>query len=197
MILANTIALVLCGGTSTRMGSDKSMLQYYDKPQRYHVYDMLQPFAQQVFISCNAGQANTIEAGYQSLTDLTMYAHTGPMAALLTAFTRFPQKSILMIGCDYPFLSVSELINFSTCCTDAPISFYNNEKELYDPLLAWYPATASETIQEMHAAAHFSLQEFLQESRAAKYYPANKHCSTSVDTPEEFKRSKKLITGVY
>ncbi|MBK8495728.1 MAG: NTP transferase domain-containing protein [Chitinophagaceae bacterium] len=43
-IITNTYGLVLCGGNSSRMGTDKSMLQYYDKPQRYHVYDMLLPF---------------------------------------------------------------------------------------------------------------------------------------------------------
>lgn len=197
MMLADTIALVLCGGNSTRMGSDKSLLQYYHKPQRYHVYDMLHSFAEQVFISGNSSQANTKEPGYHCLTDLTMYNNTGPMAALLTGFAHFPEKHILMTGCDYPFLSVPELINFSACCTDAPVGFYNEDKALYEPLLAWYPASTAESIKEMHASGHHSLQQFLQKSHAAKYYPINKQCIQSVDTHEEFMNARKLITGIY
>jgi hypothetical protein len=67
--LSGTYGLVVCGGNSSRMGSDKSMLIYYEKPQRYHVYQMLQPFCEKVFISCNEKQATAIEDGYNILAD--------------------------------------------------------------------------------------------------------------------------------
>lgn len=196
MILPDTIALVLCGGNSTRMGTDKSMLQYYDKPQRYHVYDMLQPFCDEAFISCNESQSAGMLAGYKVLSDLPGYRNSGPMGALLTAYSRFPGKHILLIGCDYPFLSVAELINFSACCTDAPAGFYNEAEDLYEPLLAWYPDTACKPVKEMYAAGQHSLQDFLEESSAVKYYTANKQCISSVDTPEDFKQVRKLLSGV-
>ena len=196
MILPDTIALVLCGGNSTRMGTDKSMLQYYDKPQRYHVYDMLQPFCEAAFISCNESQSADIEESYNSLADLPHYSNVGPMGALLTAYDRFPGKNILVIGCDYPFLSVAELINFAACCTDAPAGFYNEEENLYEPLLAWYPGTSGKSVKEMFSLGQLSLQDFLEESSAVKYYTANKHCISSVDTPEDFKETRKLLSRV-
>ena len=65
----NTYGLVLCGGKSTRMGTDKSMLQYHSKPQRYYVYDLLFPLCEKVFISCNEQQSSTIEVGYDYIQD--------------------------------------------------------------------------------------------------------------------------------
>ena len=78
--------LVICGGKSSRMGMDKSMLNYHGKPQCYHMYEMLSLVCEKVFISCNEEQANKIIDGYQALIDLPCYSNTGPIAGLLTAF---------------------------------------------------------------------------------------------------------------
>jgi len=197
LILKDTIALVLCGGNSSRMGTDKSMLQYYDKPQRYHVYDMLAPLCEQVFISVNAAQANSIDKGYHALTDLPPYNDMGPMSALLTAFTKFPQKNILLVGCDYPFLSIAELINFAACCTDVAAAFYNEGEDLFEPLLAWYPSRSFATLKEMYADNDLSLQHLLREGQTVKYYPADKLSIMSADTREAFINARKLITRVW
>src|SRR5690242_8452653 len=113
MQAANTYGIVLCGGQSSRMGKDKSLISYYNKPQRYHVYDMLQPFCEKVIISCNEKQSGGIEKEYDILADHDSYSGIGPMAALLTAFTNFPEKNILLVGCDYPFLTAASLRSFS------------------------------------------------------------------------------------
>jgi len=85
--IKDTYGLVMCGGHSNRMGTDKSMLQYYNKPQRYHVYDMLLPFCEKVFISCNAQQAKSVDAGYNFIEEAPIYQDFGPMAALNWPFT--------------------------------------------------------------------------------------------------------------
>lgn len=181
----NTYGLVVCGGKSSRMGMDKSMLQYFGKPQRYHVYDMLLPFCEKVFISCNAEQTGTIETGYNFITDDPAFENIGPMAVLLSAFAKFPQKHLLVIGCDYPFLTAGELEQFSPNCKDTPVSFYNEAENIYEPLLAWYPSSSCKKLKDMHKAGQFSLQHFLKESNGVKYFPTDKNSIHSVDTPEE------------
>lgn len=189
----DTYGLVLCGGQSTRMGSDKSMLQYYEKPQRYHVYNMLLSFCEKVFISCNEAQAGTIEHGYHFLKDDPAFSNIGPMAALLTAFTQYPKKDLLLIGCDYPFLTAAELQKFLASCGHKAAAFFNDEAGIYEPLLAWYPALAVEQLNKMHETKQFSLQHFLNDNQAAKFYPANKNSITSVDTHEAFIKAQHLI----
>lgn len=191
----NTICLVLCGGQSNRMGTDKSMLQYYDKPQRYHVYDMLVPFCEKVFISCSHEQANSIEPGYDFITDDDNFSGIGPMGALLTAFTRFPDKHILLIGCDYPFLKPDELEVFSKLCAGKPVSFYNDEAVIYESMIAWYPYTCFEELKRMFDANGFSLQHLLKKNGALKYTPADKNSIISVDTKEAFEEACKQINA--
>ena len=194
-ILTNTYGLVVIGGNSSRMGTDKSLLQYYTKQQRYHVYDMLDPFCAEVFISCNALQSNTIEPGYSFLTDLPQYNNIGPMAAILSAFTKFPNKNILLIGCDYPFLTAEELQQFSDFCKDKSkaASFYNEEENMYEPLLAWYPYPCFKQLKIMYEAKQYSLRHFLLESKAEKFFPSNKRSIISIDTKEAYIKASGII----
>ena len=195
----DTYGLVMCGGSSRRMGTDKSLLQYYDKPQRYHVYDMLLPFCEKVFISCNELQANNMEADYSFLKDDAAYNNIGPMAALLTAFDHYPKKNMLLIGCDYPFLTTTDLQQFSTnaAAENNAVVFYNEEGKLYEPLLAWYPYQSFDKIKKMYGTNQFSLQHFLKDNRAFKFYPQNKNSIKSIDTNEEFIKARDLIKDPY
>jgi molybdenum cofactor guanylyltransferase len=182
----NTYGLVLCGGKSSRMGTDKSLLLYYNKPQRYHVYDMLQPYCEKIYISCDKAQYNNIEAGYNAIPDNEAFSNIGPIGALLTAFTQFPEKNILLIGCDYPFLKADELELFSAMCKDIPASFYNQEADIYESMLAWYPYSCFEALKQMFEAKQLSLQQLLRKHNALKYLPFNKNCIKSIDTREAF-----------
>jgi molybdenum cofactor guanylyltransferase len=191
--IKDTYGLVMCGGQSYRMGTDKSMLQYYNKPQRYHVYDMLLPFFEKIFISCNKEQATSIEAGYNFIEDALLYNDIGPMAALLSAFTLHPQKNLLLIGCDYPFLKTGELEQFSLLCKDIPASFYNKEAVIYESMLAWYPYTCFDELKRMFEAKQFSMQQLLRKYDAIKYIPTNTNSIKSIDTIEAFNEAYKLI----
>ena len=192
-ITRGSYGLVVCGGNSSRMGTDKSMLIYHEKPQRYHVYEMLRTFCEKVFISCNEEQA-TIEDGYNILTDHPAYKNIGPMAALLTAFTQF-KKDILLIGCDYPFLTTTDLEHFLPYCKEEnfAVSFYNEQEDLYEPLLAWYRYNSFDKLTKMHAAKQYSLQHFLRNNLAIKFYPLNKNSIQSVDNNEAFIKAYNSI----
>ncbi len=182
----NTYALIMCGGKSSRMGTDKSLLQYYNKPHRYHVYEMLLPYCEKVYISCDKAQYNNIEAGYNAIPDNEAFSNIGPIGALLTAFTQFPEKNILLIGCDYPFLKADELELFSAMCKDIPASFYNQEADIYESMLAWYPYSCFEELKQMFEAKQLSLQQLLRKYNALKYLPSSKNCIKSIDTREAF-----------
>jgi molybdopterin-guanine dinucleotide biosynthesis protein A len=192
----NTYALVMCGGQSNRMGSDKSLLQYYDKPQRYYVYEMLMPFCEKIYIACSAEQVNSIKAGYNFIPDDETFSDIGPMGALLTAFTKYPDRHILLIGCDYPFLKAAELQTFSKLCIDIPVSFYNKEAVIYESMLAWYPCTCFVELKQMFDAEQFSLQQLLRKRNAVKYTPTDIDSIRSIDTNEAFALAvKEINTG--
>ena len=187
--------LVMCGGNSRRMGTDKCMLAYQGKPQCYHIYEMLQPFCEKVFISCNENQAVAMETGYNILVDHSSYNDIGPVAGLLTAFTYYPKNDFLIVGCDYPFLDANDLANFiSTCKEQKNTAFYNQKEDLYEPLLAHYPSSAFIKLKEMCSEQQYSLQYFLKMNNAEKYHPASERSITSIDTYEDHLKTLSMIT---
>lgn len=193
-LLPGTYGLVVCGGQSKRMGTDKSLLIYHDKPQRYHVYEMLKSFCENVFISCNKEQAMTMKPGYNLLPDHPSYNNMGPLAALLSAFGAFPEKNILFIGCDYPFLTAVDLQQFTACCkVSRTVSFYNDKEDVYEPMLTWYPYSSAEVLKDMEKTGNYSLQRFLKTGNTLKFLPGNGRNITSIDTHEAYTEAQSRL----
>lgn len=196
-IVKKVIGLVVCGGKSSRMGIDKSLIDYHGKPQHYHVFEMLENICEKVFISCNSSQLKGIELKYLTLPDLPEYDNIGPMAALLTAFTAYPDQNFLLIGCDYPFINEQEIMNFllTTQKNYVAAAFYNKEHSVYEPLLAWYSHQSKIEIQRMFENKQFSLQHFLKKSEAEQYAPVRLESIKSIDTPEDYEIAKAFINS--
>jgi len=188
--------LVICGGKSSRMGYDKSLLNYFGKPQRYHVHEMLSRFCEKVFISCNEQQADGIDREYETLTDLEYYSDAGPMSGLLSALTSFSHNDFLMVGCDYPFLEENDIADFLLLNRNQnAAAFYNDTANTYEPVLAYYNRKVKRELMEMFKTGNYSLRDFLKTSNAAKYYPTDKMAIRSIDTMEEFIETKALLNN--
>jgi molybdopterin-guanine dinucleotide biosynthesis protein A len=195
MLHVPTYGLVICGGKSSRMGRDKSMIAYYTRPQCYHVYDMLRPLCSKVFINCNAMQVQQYAPGYNVMPDKPEYENIGPMAALLTAFSHYARVNFLAVGCDYPFIKPADLQGLMTIKMEENIAtaLYNESENLYEPLLAWYSAKAAEGLRAAFNIKKYSLQRFLWNNHAAKVFPAQQTSIISVDTEEAFTAIKKQL----
>ena len=100
-------ALILGGGKSTRMGQDKTAIDYHGMPQWMYVRQLLHTAGvADVFISCRAEQAATF-APQSVISD--SFLDLGPMGAILSAFRAFPDAAWLVLACDLPLLDVDTL----------------------------------------------------------------------------------------
>ncbi|SKB93926.1 molybdenum cofactor guanylyltransferase [Dyadobacter psychrophilus] len=185
--------LAVCGGKSSRMGSDKSQLQYFGIPQADRVLNVLSPLCEDVFLSCNSSQSANFE-NHKIITDLPAYQDIGPMAALLSAFEIYPNADFLIAGCDYPFITTEVFRGFLSSIQKVPVAaaFYNVEGT-YEPLLAWYAREAAPLLFERFESGRYSLQHFLREINAEKYIPESENIMLSVDTPEICEKVQALL----
>lgn len=182
--------IVVCGGQSSRMGRDKSMLVYYSQPQRYHIAELLQPFCKEVYISLNATQQDDNDK-YKLIRDNSAtFSDNGPITALLSSYESLPGQNLLFIGCDYPLLNTNEIASFlkSINKNTKAKTFFNKIENLYEPLLAYYSSDFNKDVLQYFGNGNNSLQKLLLHSNAEKYLPEDKNVLMSVDDEEGLKR---------
>ena len=86
--------LVVCGGKSSRMGQDKSLIAYHGVAQWQYLAKLLEPVCSRIVIGCNASQARLFKSEHTILVDDPKFGDSGPMAALLTAFRAYSKADL-------------------------------------------------------------------------------------------------------
>jgi molybdenum cofactor guanylyltransferase len=141
--------VVLAGGRSTRMGSDKGKLNYHGKPQREFVADMLESMGIEAFISCRDEQADEMN-GYKTITD--SFVDMGPAGAIMSAFLFDPNAAWVALACDLPLLTEEVVKNLIANRNAAAIATAyrspENEHGFPEPLIAlWEPKSFPELLR--------------------------------------------------
>jgi molybdenum cofactor guanylyltransferase len=95
--------LVLAGGKSTRMKKDKSYLEYHGKAQAEIIYDLLDKYCEESFISCRPDQ----NYAYPRLED--SYLAKGPMGGILSAMDMDSKCAWLVVACDLPMVDAKTI----------------------------------------------------------------------------------------
>lgn len=181
------IGVVLCGGKSTRMGTDKAFLSYYNKPQYQQVALMLKPLCHQVIISCNANQLPLISTNYNTILDEKEWFNSGPVGGILSVFKHNPNAALLVVGCDYPLLQTDDLqalIANRNPATDV-VCFYNQKSGYLEPILAIYEPTCYQQLLNNFSNNQTSLQQFIKSVKHKTVLCIDETRITSIDTQEK------------
>jgi molybdopterin-guanine dinucleotide biosynthesis protein A len=188
--------LIVCGGNSERMGTDKCMLDYHGLPQWQYIFNMLEDLCDAVLISGSQQQQALWPASLPVIADDEQYSGMGPLVALLTAADKYPEVDFLLIGCDYPLLTsvdIRQLIA-SYHSKEHTAAVWNKEEELYEPLIAVYTLDTVAAAQKLYSDGkrNYSLQFMLQEVNAFKVdlHAENRR---SIDTPQQYLAVKQLV----
>ena len=144
--------LVLAGGRSRRMGSDKALLMRDGHSQLHYAVELLRRHVDEVFVSVREDQANEPQRSrYPQIVD--RYRDLGPIAGILSAMDARPGCSWLVLACDLPNVddeTISTLLDAAR--PDRPLLAYRSSHDgLPEPLCALYAPDARPTIDAMLA----------------------------------------------
>ena len=187
--------LVVCGGRSTRMGHDKSLIAYHGIPQWEHMANLMSSLCQKILISCNEAQIKQFTPAYPLLVDDPKYANCGPMAALLTAFRAYPSSPFLVVACDYPSLTRDDLkylMDEREEATDA-VCLYHEIAQIEEPLVAIYEPSIQPVLLNHFKNSEFSLRKVLLKSKTERIRPVSPASLATADTPAESVQLLKSI----
>ena len=163
------VGLVLCGGRSQRMGSDKGLLTALgSKPWAVRQVGLLANYNIDVWISLREEQY----ADYKNILPNTVFVPDtvpvgGPLGGLLSAHQMVRDKDFLVLACDMVSIDrklLERLIIEYQFSRKAEVYLYEHDERL-EPLCAIYTAAAMRKILSMHQDRQlptFSLQRILE-----------------------------------
>jgi molybdopterin-guanine dinucleotide biosynthesis protein A len=185
--------LVLAGGKSERMQSDKAMLRYHEEAQYLHTLHLLKPYCECVWVSCRAEQVEQFATEATPLPDT--FTGLGPMGGILSAFREAPNAAWLVLACDLPLLSLQTLqhLNQHRDTTKVATTFRSPHDEFPEPLITIWEPRAYSVLLHFLSLGYSCPRKALINSDVNILEAPLPHELTNANLPEEYKEIKLEI----
>ncbi|MAZ37066.1 MAG: molybdenum cofactor guanylyltransferase [Bacteroidetes bacterium] len=175
-------AVILAGGKSSRMGTDKGLLEIAGKPMVQHLIETLQPLAANSWISTS--NKMYIQFGVSLLTD--EYDSIGPLGGIHIALQRATTPFVLVVSVDAPFVSKECILKLKGSCEQDTIVISRCAGKPY-PLIGCYPVTALKKLEEYIDQGNRSVFGFLesQKVKEIEFSDQLNDCFRNINTPQD------------
>jgi molybdenum cofactor guanylyltransferase len=185
---APLLGLVLAGGRSTRMRTDKAALLYAGRSQLERAMELIAPHVQRAYVSVRADQAqDPLRARFPQIRDLQ--DNLGPIAGLLAAQAAHPQAAWLVLACDLPRLDAATLAHLVRCRAPerSATAYRSSHDGLPEPLCAiWEPKSAA-PLNAYVTRGRQCPRRFLLGADTYLIDEPDPHALDNVNTPEEYR----------
>lgn len=195
MSFSKLYGLVLSGGKSTRMGTDKGLIPYHGIPQREYLYTLLQQVCEQTYMSIRPEQAAEFSDDKNLVLDQNLYK--GPYNGLLSAHAHNPDVAWLVLACDLPLMdrqALEELILNRDPKKNAT-AFATKESTLPEPLCAiWEPQGLKQSVAYMNSGVGSCPRKFLINSDVKLVFPKNEDVLLNANFKEDYEKVLLRLT---
>lgn len=148
------LGIILCGGQSLRMGSDKGLLKLEAKTWAQTAIDKMTTLNIPVKLSVNNSQYPEYAKIFSEddlVADKTSLPLGGPLLGLLSCHIQYPAEDLFAFGCDMPLMESSLLKELSIRYEQQPSHeayIYTNDGEP-EPLCGIYTSKGLKKIVHM------------------------------------------------
>ncbi|SNY99905.1 NTP transferase domain-containing protein [Flagellimonas pacifica] len=186
--------LVLAGGRSTRMGSDKGLLKYHSVPQQEYLYNLLEDVCDTVYLSMRQEQEEDLTDNLKIIVDQNEYR--GPFNGILSAHKAHPNVAWLVLACDLPLIDLSSLKQLAENRDSKKLatSFSTRKSGLPEPLITiWEPLGLVKAISHLKSTDSSCPRKFLINSEIALVYPERDEILYNANSLEDYEFVKSKI----
>ena len=191
---APLLGLVLTGGHSTRMRTDKAALPYGGRRQLERAMALLDPHVARAYVSVRADQsADPLRARFPQIADT--HENLGPIAGLLAAQARHPEAAWLVLACDLPLLDEVTLAHLvrSRAPECVATAYRSSHDGLPEPLCAiWEPRSAA-PLAGYVARGRQCPRRFLLGTDTHLIEEPNPGALDNINTPEEYRGAMSAL----
>ena len=182
--------LVLAGGKSLRMGTDKSLLDYHGAAQREVAMQLLKAQDLPTYLSVRPEQKGM--EGINTLSDA--FVGLGPFGAICSAFMKNPNEAYLVLATDLPFVNkeLIQLLLEKRNPKKIATAVKGKGKKFMEPLVTiWEPK--SYPILLSYLAQGYSCPRKVLINSEVEIVEVEDELICNVNTPEEFEQVKSNL----
>lgn len=182
----NISALILAGGKSKRMGTDKALLEIQGVPMVMHIARQLLQFADEVIVNANEIERYAF-TGLQLVSD--EQPGMGPLAGILSGLRKASHEKVFVTACDIPEISVSYVRALYDRSHHADIVMPQNDDNTVEPLFALYSRGLVQVIERVLARGLRKVTDVCDEPGVRTVYVSMQAADgwyKNLNTPEDF-----------
>ncbi|MEN8880647.1 MAG: NTP transferase domain-containing protein, partial [Polaribacter sp.] len=186
--IAPVKGLVLVGGKSTRMGSDKSELNYFGKPQKEVAKQLLEEHNLKTFYSVQKSD-NDYEIADKFL-------NLGPFGGICSAFQKDPNSAWFVLATDVPFVNdeIIKLVLKHRNPSKVATALKGKNKDFVEPLITIYEPRAYPILLQYLAQGYSCPRKMLINSDV-EIVEIEDSFIRNINTPEEYEAAKSEINN--
>lgn len=186
-------ALILAGGKSSRMGEDKSQLDYHGVSQEAHVARMCKDLGIPTYISKDHNFMESHIHDFPVVKDRVV--EMGPIGAIISAFMQEPDTAWLVLASDLPFLT-SDAIEYlvrERNTSKLATAYIKSPMDFPEPLVAIYEPRSYARLLSFLSLGYSCPRKVLINSDVKTIIADSKEFLDNVNTPEEMNRAMEKL----
>lgn len=198
-------AVILAGGSSSRFGKDKGLMDLADKPLIKYVLDAASNLVEEriVVVSSNAqakSYTEALDADVKVLVDAENIQT--PLIGALTGFDAAHGAYSLLLPCDVPFVSKDILALLLDLCTDKAAAIPRQPNAYMEPLHAVYcTKPALDAARTALNRGELNMKAMVEKLRGVRYVSSlvlqqldpDLRTFFNVNTPSDLKRAEAVL----
>jgi molybdopterin-guanine dinucleotide biosynthesis protein A len=196
MTVPALFGLVLAGGASTRMRTDKAALDYHGQPQLRWAFELAMKVCTASFVSVRPDQRDdATRASFPQIVD--RQPGIGPIAGISAALLEHPKAAWLVLACDLPFLTEGTLQHLSARRDPHKIAtaYRSAHDGLPEPLCAVYEPASRGAILAQVASGRNCPRRFLQDHDVMLLDPRHARALDNANTPEDASAARTALAA--
>lgn len=159
----NITGVVMAGGKSSRMGSDKGLVDFEGKPMVKYAIDLLSAYFKTLIISSN--DRNYEMFNLPLVPDF--HKNCGPICGLHAVMKQVETPYVFILSCDMPLMTALVIEKLLASLNDDEIVVPRLFNEKIEPLCAIYSVSLLNRIEKQMFHACYKMTELIKASASS------------------------------
>ena len=157
--------IVLAGGKSKRMGTEKGLINFRGKSMIQYAIEVLEPICDQIIISANSNSYDSLP--YPKFSDI--FPNSGPMGGIYTGLLNSRNDLNLVLSCDMPFIKADLLNDLVLNADGKDIVVPWHRSKHFEPMCALYRKSVDSVFMDFIKRKNFRIPDVFETVPTCKF----------------------------